>query len=538
MPGVIKPPVYGDVLHANHEQGTVYYPGTSACTLMFLKRLQGDGVKDYQVNGPTIEDAFLKVADEAKSGHASFDHGSDTRSLSAKPPAPLVSMEQGKSSTPLELFGGRRTSFIKQLTILFSKRITILQRNLTPSIAALAIPIVASGCASILLRNVKSVECNPSLGTATFGLESSAQSFRLIAGPKSQLYEVAHQRISQAPPGSVNFVETLSQFDYEVRRQFVNLTPGGFFLGEKPTFAWRADVPIVLGIIVQNVMNSMLLNTTIITDFKPLDIPFVAEIGNLLIFVTFLDCQWRYTRLFYLSIQPLKGYVPSETCIITMASVPCHCVTVTYVDASQQNSVLNIAFYSLGVTSLVHSFSRALYLSLNIFGATCRGREIAANSDAMDVFGGRILYLFIQSFILFGMLDAGPSLQFWRRAKSGIDAEDRDTIELGATAEFARIFSSDDGFQVLRLRRQFKKHLAVNDITFGVPNGERFTLVGPNGAARSRLGVCPQIDPLDPMMVAERLRFYAKIRGIRHLRHNFEEIVKSVGLEEYADHSE
>ncbi|EQL35487.1 hypothetical protein BDFG_02714 [Blastomyces dermatitidis ATCC 26199] len=658
MPGVIKPPVYGDVLHANDEQGTVYYPGTSACTLMFLKRLQGDGVKEYQVNGPTIEDVFLKVADEAKSGHDSFDHGSDTRRLLAKPPAPLVSMERGKSSTRLELLSGRRTSLLKQLTILFSKRFTILQRNLAPSIAALAIPIVAAGCASIFLRNVESVDCNPALGASVSALESSSQSFRLIAGPKSQLSEVAHQRISEAPPGSVNFVETLSQFDYEVRRQFANLTPGGFFLGEKPTFVWRADVPIVPGIIVQNVMNSMLLNTTIITDYKSLDLPFVAEIGNLLIFVTFFGLSvavypaflslyptverlravrsmhysngvralplwlaylafdflitltiasitvailasvtgiwYRMEYLFLIFLlygvaSTLFSYVislfsPSQLAAFAVTAaiqagmylvfLVVFVVTLTYVDASQQNSVLSIAYYSLGVTSPVHSFSRALYLSLNIFGATCRGREIAAYPGAMDVFGGPILYLFIQSFILFGMLqwkDAGPSVQFWSRTKSGTDAEDRDTIELETTAEFARIStSSDDGLQVLRLRKQFKKHLAVNDITFGVPRGECFALIGPNGAgkstcismirgdaqpssrqsqifidgvsalkhralARSRLGVCPQIDPLDPMTVAEHLRFYAKVRGISNPRHNFKEIIKSVGLEEYAD---
>ncbi|OJD12107.1 hypothetical protein AJ78_07243 [Emergomyces pasteurianus Ep9510] len=658
MPGVIKPPLYGDVLHANHEKGTVYYPGTSADTLVFLKRLQEDGLKEYQVSGPTIEDAFLKVADEANSDHASFDHGSDTRSLLAKPAAALVSMEQGRSSTYLELLSGRRTSMLKQFTILFSKRFTILLRNIAPSIAALAIPIVTAGCASIFLRNVESVDCNPALGGAASGLESSAQSFRLIAGPMSQLSEIALQKISEAPPGSVTYVENLSQFDYEVQRQFANLTPGGFFLGEKPVFAWRADLPIVPGIILQNVMNSMLLNTTIITDYKPLDIPFVADIGNLLIFVTLFGLSmavypaflslyptaerlravrsmhysngvrtlplwlaylvfdflitltiasvtvaifssvrliWYHmeylflTFLLYGAASTLFSYVislfsPSQLAAFAVTAAiqagmdlvyfVVFIVTLTYVDASQQNSVLSIAYYSLGVTSPVHSFSRALYLSLNVFGATCRGREIAAYPGAMDVFGGPILYLFIQSFILFGILlwkDAGPSLQFWGRTKSGTDVEDRDTIELETTAGFARIStSSDDGLQVLRLRKKFKQHLAVNDITFGVPRGQCFALIGPNGAgkstcismirgdtqpssrqsqifidgvsalkhralARSRLGVCPQIDPLDPMTVAEHLRFYAEVRGISNPRHNFKAIIKSVGLEECAD---
>lgn len=53
--------------------------------------------------------------------------------------------------------------------------------------------------------------------------------------------------------------------------------------------------------------------------------------------------------------------------------------------------------------------------------------------------------------------------------------------------------------------------------------------------ARSRLGVCPQIDALDNMTVAEHLRFYAEIRGISDPRHNIDAIINSLGLQQYTN---
>jgi ABC-type multidrug transport system ATPase subunit len=52
--------------------------------------------------------------------------------------------------------------------------------------------------------------------------------------------------------------------------------------------------------------------------------------------------------------------------------------------------------------------------------------------------------------------------------------------------------------------------------------------------ARARLGVCPQIDPLDAMTVVEHLEFYAQIRGIKDPAHNIQAIMKAVGLEPFA----
>ena len=38
--------------------------------------------------------------------------------------------------------------------------------------------------------------------------------------------------------------------------------------------------------------------------------------------------------------------------------------------------------------------------------------------------------------------------------------------------------------------------------------------------ARSHLGVCPQFDAIDQMIVLEHLEFYAGVRGVKDVKHN------------------
>ncbi|PGH04463.1 hypothetical protein AJ80_08516 [Polytolypa hystricis UAMH7299] len=662
-PGAPDAPLYGDVLHMKHDQETVYLPGTSTETFMLLRRLERDGIREYQVNGPTLEDVFLRVADEPDNGQTSFDRGRTAQRSSVESEAPLNERPYSKPYAAPKLRSGRRTSAFRQLMILCSKRFTILRRNPAPYLAAILIPIIAAGCSTLFLRNLERTSCDPSIESLRSNSDSfNAQQSRLVIGPRDQLPETALKIISEAPPGAVTYVDSLIQFNQEVQRQYANLTPGGFFLGEEPTFAWRADAPLIFGTLTQNLLDNMLLNVTIETMYNPLDIPFAADIGNLMIFVMYFGLSMAIYPAFlglYPTIERLRGirsmhysngvralplwlaYILFDlmiTLIVTIVAVIIFnrvadvwfyseymflifilygiastlfsyvvslfsksqlaafavtaaiqaamfllyfiifMITMTYVDASNQGSTLNIAFFALGVTSPVHSLSRSLYLTLNIFGVTCRGREVAPYGGAIDVFGGPILYLCLQSLLLFAILlwkESGSSFreQFRRSKRREVELEDRNTIELDAASEFSRVSrSTDDGLRVLRLRKQFKKHVAVDDVSFGVPRGECFALIGINGAgkstcismirgdiqpssrdseifidgislgkhrskARARLGVCPQIDPLDNMTVLEHLRFYARIRGIKNPAQNIESIVQGVGLERFINRS-
>ncbi|RDA84312.1 hypothetical protein CP532_4807 [Ophiocordyceps camponoti-leonardi (nom. inval.)] len=125
----------------------------------------------------------------------------------------------------------------------------------------------------------------------------------------------------------------------------------------------------------------------------------------------------------------------------------------------------------------------------------------------------------------------------------------------------------DDGLRVMNLTKSFGRNTAVDNVSFAVRKGEIFALLGPNGAgksttmalirgdqrpsrnggdvlvgdisvtrnraaARSRLGVCPQIDALDAYMtVREHLDFYARVRGVPDFGHNVSAVLDAVRLQ-------
>jgi ATP-binding cassette, subfamily A (ABC1), member 3 len=214
-----------------------------------------------------------------------------------------------------------------------------------------------------------------------------------------------------------------------------------------------------------------------------------------------------------------------------------------------------------------------MFVSLNIFSVTCNGNVEQTNPGAMTAYGGPILYLIVQSIALFGCLllwDSGSPLRRFRNKQKNVELEDKNTLEPEVSNELVRVTSSRDGLRVLNITKRFKKILAVDNVTFGVPKSEVFALLGPNGAgkstlislirgdlqpsqrggdilvqdtsvltaraaARAQLGVCPQFDAMDRMTVTEHLQFYAKIRGVSDPQHNVQAVMQAVGLMPYAD---
>ncbi|KAI1846046.1 hypothetical protein JX265_000970 [Neoarthrinium moseri] len=221
----------------------------------------------------------------------------------------------------------------------------------------------------------------------------------------------------------------------------------------------------------------------------------------------------------------------------------------------------------------IGSVVRTLFIALNLFSSACDGTVLNPNPAAMTVYGGPILYLILQSIILFGILlwyDSGAGLNIFRRlTQKPVDPNADQAISDDEVAnELTRVTStpqSSDGLRVMHLTKSFGKNTAVDNVTFGVKHGEVFALLGPNGAgksttislirgdiqpsrnggdvfventsvsrrraaARGHLGVCPQFDAIDSMTVEEHLRFYAKIRGIPDVNHNVKAVLRAVGL--------
>lgn len=263
--------------------------------------------------------------------------------------------------------------------------------------------------------------------------------------------------------------------------------------------------------------------------------------------------------------------------------------TITYAPINKVDDRLVVVHFVVSAFAPIGSVVRSIFLSLNLFSTTCVGDQIAPNPGGILQYGGPILYLIIQSILLFLALlwldsgDVGSSLQrlfrhLLRRDRSDTPPQDPEGSDEEISNELVRVTSTatssgapaaaaTDGLRVVHLTKTFGKNTAVDNVTFGVKHGEVFALLGPNGAgksttismirgdlkpdrrpaggdvfvedvsvtrhlaaARSHLGVCPQFDAVDQMTVQEHLRFYARVRGIPDVEHNVEAIIRAVGL--------
>ncbi len=238
---------------------------------------------------------------------------------------------------------------------------------------------------------------------------------------------------------------------------------------------------------------------------------------------------------------------------------------------------LLIVHYVISAFFPIGSIFRAFFVSLNIFSTACDGFELSASPSSITNYGGPILFLIVQSVLLFGFLllhDSGANATLFKRFRKTVKTTNDDSFSDEEVAnELTRVTSSaenTDGLRVVHLTKAFGKTTAVDNVTFGVRRGEVFALLGPNGAgksttislirgdiqpsgsnggdvfvenisvsrhraaARANLGVCPQFDAIDSMTVLEHLRFYARVRGIPDVEHNVRAVLRAVGLEAFS----
>lgn len=261
-----------------HDQ-TVYQLDDSAAAATFIAELESSGVRDYQVNGPTIEDVFLNLADEVK------------EELEKDVAASPASGEGAVSEKPLQLVRGKNLSFFGQTLVLFRKRLTILRRNTWPYTAALLIPIITAGAVTLFLTNFTKLSCTPSAQV------SISRSISL------DTYLAFNTNIPYGPPSSVpvNFlaqlypllqqpfhgVESLDALNNYIKANYSTTMPGGFYLGTTPTFAWRGNYDMSYAIATQNLLDVSLTRIPITTAYQAFDYPFTPSAGKSLQFILY-----------------------------------------------------------------------------------------------------------------------------------------------------------------------------------------------------------------------------------------------------------
>ena len=148
--------------------------------------------------------------------------------------------------------------------------------------------------------------------------------------------------------------------------------------------------------------------------------------------------------------------------------------------------------------------------------------------------------------------------------------EEDDDVVAERNAMISGSFPQDAPIQVYGLRKEFGggKFIAVDNVSFHVPNGQCFGMLGPNGAGKtttismltglipttkgeaivagkdlfhditgvySRIGVCPQFDVCWPELTIEQhLRFYARLKGVSRDEENqaITSLIEAIGLTE------
>ncbi|KAJ6437926.1 ABC transporter [Purpureocillium lavendulum] len=264
--------------------------------------------------------------------------------------------------------------------------------------------------------------------------------------------------------------------------------------------------------------------------------------------------------------------------LIFLAYLISYVCVVTYVKVDKVDSSLLVCHFVISAFAPIGSAVRALFISTNLFATACDGQILSQKPTSFVMYGGPITYLVIQCVVLFCLVlwfDSGSVgstlrgvLERRRRRHAGAGQDDLDDEMAIELIQVAGSGTYEDGLRVMHLTKAFGKNTAVDNVTFSVKRGEVFALLGPNGAgkstiislirgdlkpsykggdvfveeesvtgnlaaARTHLGVCPQIDALDQMTVREHLEFYARVRGVADIQHNVSAVLRAVGLEAF-----
>ncbi|OCL07698.1 ABC transporter [Glonium stellatum] len=390
---------------------TIYSVSNTSLAMKIIKEFETQGITKYQVTGPTIEEVFMKLAEDPDAEKAL--EISDSVSDNAITPAPsqhhekataIVTDKQGGEP----LLSGKRIGFIQQALILFRKRIIILRRNYVPYAAAFLIPVIAAALLSILIKNFHYPGCSPAQQVGTQDLEtlSTSSDYKplLVVGPTSALLNgdltklqgLLPQQFSDANSSQsavlqyVHLVDTIDEYNTFIRQNYANVTPGGFFLGGNgttPTFSYYSDVGylgIYSSIFIQNAFDVLLTNVSITTQLRAFNYPWPADMGNAIQFVFYfgliMACYPAFFAL-YPTVERLRKIRALEYSNGVRSLPLCVFVTIIFAGAAKNAwwnlPYLFVVLFLYGLASVLWSYLVSLFAKTQLAGFA-----IAAGSQA------------------------------------------------------------------------------------------------------------------------------------------------------------
>lgn len=267
--------------------GTSFLISDPAHVGRFVAHLDKMGIQDYEVNGPTIEQVFLRQADSTTTHITN----------STKQEGPGGATNRLSGSTPVQedqpdLPESRPIGFFGQVWALYRKRLAILPRNYLPYIFALLIPILTAYLATSFLSGYRLLICSPAAlasGPQTVEIPSLGLFIgrNVPVGPRG---EFNVEQLDSLFGGGGVVQQGLRQFStYEewnlyIQQNYLRISPGGLFLGNgtsnTPTIAYLADEGLARPAAVKSVSDSYLLNMPISSSFSTFALPLPGSTGD------------------------------------------------------------------------------------------------------------------------------------------------------------------------------------------------------------------------------------------------------------------
>ena len=334
---------------------TIYTLSDSAQAAEFVRLLEANGINNYGISSPTIEEIFFRVAEDTSLANVSRQKSHTADQATGKSLGEDMTSESKMSSDDgsaggLKLQTGKRISPMRQAYTLFRKRFTVFQRNWFPYFAAFLIPVVAAGLVTLFLKDFTAPGCSPTQQISASDIESlaSQQDYNIIVGPLSKLSPADTGNIGMTLPGAGSgegassgslttltesihpFEGSLDDFNDRIQRGYANITPGGFFLGDAtspPTFAYKADGGLFSAVITQNAFDTLLTNISISCQYQAFDIPWVSGVGETLQLIVYLGLAMAcYPALFslYPTLERLRNVRQLHYSNGMASSVPGH----------------------------------------------------------------------------------------------------------------------------------------------------------------------------------------------------------------------
>jgi ABC-type multidrug transport system ATPase subunit len=279
------PSEFQDISKQTFYDQTSFLPQDSAETSRLINAFEKDGIQGYDISGPTLENVFLRLAEEVNEG--------ETETPFTVPPRKgldgLPSSDTSQNVKGLQMTTGKGTTLPQQVWILLLKRVSIVRRNYLPYCAAVLLPIITAGFVTLLIKDFDAVGCIPGAQSSTpsvFSLnETNGRAFIPLGPPSLIRLDQLAQRTGQNL-SAFHLINTVGEFQGYVASHNHNVTPGGFFLpdtvGGAPLITYVGNGNMISAMITQNVLSNVLTGIPIHTAFQEFAVPFAPGAGKTL----------------------------------------------------------------------------------------------------------------------------------------------------------------------------------------------------------------------------------------------------------------